>query len=69
MRLSGQLASDLSDYARCYRECYGQAIELNELAAEILGQFVASDRAFRRWQRSHRRGELSDAGKGHRDPG
>jgi len=34
---------------------YGQEIELPELAAEILAQFLAGDRASRRWQRGRAR--------------
>ena len=51
VRLEGTTFSDLEDYRRLYQEKYGQAIELPELAAEILTQFLAGDRGFRRWQR------------------
>lgn len=52
MRLDGGTCSDLEDYRHLYQEEYGQEIELPELAAEILTQFLAGDRAFRRWQRA-----------------
>ena len=52
VRLEGTTFSDLEDYRRLYQEKYGKAIELPELAAEILTQLLAGDRAFRRWQRA-----------------
>lgn len=55
LRLEGTTFSDLEDYRRLYQENYGQEIELPELAAEILTQFLAGDRAFRRWQRGRAR--------------
>ena len=55
VRLEGTTFSDLEDYRNLYQEEYGQAIELPELAAEILTQFLAGDRAFRRWQRARAR--------------
>jgi len=55
LRLEGTTFSDLEDYRRLYQEKYGQEIELPELAAEILAQFLAGDRAFRRWQRGRAR--------------
>ena len=55
LRLEGTTYSDLEDYRLLYQEKYEQEIELPELAAEILTQFLAGDRAFRRWQRGRAR--------------
>ena len=52
LRLQGRLAVDLDDYRALYARAHGQEIELSDLIAAILEQFLASDRAFQRRQRT-----------------
>jgi hypothetical protein len=52
LRLPGRLAADLDDYRALYAQAHGQEIELAVLIEGILEQFMASDRAFQRRQRT-----------------
>ena len=52
LRLPGGLAADLDDYRALYARAHGQEIELPALIEGILEQFLASDRAFQRRQRT-----------------
>jgi len=52
LRLPGRLAADLDDYRALYAQAHGQEIELPALIEGILEQFLASDRAFQRRQRT-----------------
>jgi hypothetical protein len=52
LRLPGRLAADLDDYRALYAQAHGQEIELAALIEGILEQFLASDRAFQRRQRT-----------------
>jgi hypothetical protein len=52
LRLPGRLAADLDAYRELYARVHGQEIELPALIEGIVEQFLASDRAFQRRQRS-----------------
>jgi len=52
LRLPGRLAADLDAYRELYGRVHGHEIELPVLIEGILEQFLASDRAFQRRQRS-----------------
>lgn len=52
LRLPGRLAADLDAYCELYARVHGHEIELTALIEGILEQFLASDRAFQRRQRS-----------------
>ena len=54
-RISVETYQELEFYGLLYAEKYGQPIDTPALAAEILRQFLESDRSFRGWKR-HRAG-------------
>jgi hypothetical protein len=58
-RLDGETHRELELYGELYAEEYGEPIETPALAAEILRQFLAADRAFRGWKRRR-----ADSGNG-----
>lgn len=41
----------LDKYAVFVRDASGREVEAREIAVEMLGQFIASDRQFRQWQK------------------
>jgi hypothetical protein len=49
--LSAKLKGDLDQYIAFVRERSGREVECREVAVEMLGQFVESDREFRQWQK------------------
>lgn len=59
-RLDGDTYAELELYAQMYQAEYGEEIPAPALASEILRQFLAGDRAFRRWKRQRANG-ASDA--------
>ncbi len=50
-RLDAETYQELELYGQLYAQEYGEAIDTAALAAEILRQFLASDRAFKTWKR------------------
>lgn len=58
-RLDAETYQELELYGQLYAHEYGEAIDTAALAAEILRQFLAGDRAFKTWKR--RRGNGADA--------
>jgi hypothetical protein len=63
LRLEADTCSELAAYAELYASEYGEAIDVPRLAAEILRQFLQSDRAFQSWKRRRGR-EGTRAGRG-----
>ena len=57
-RLDAETYQELELYGQLYAQEYGEAIDTAALAAEILRQFLAGDRAFKTWKR--RRGNGAD---------
>jgi hypothetical protein len=55
-RLEAETYQELEMYGLLYAEEYGQAIDTPALAAEILRQFLESDRSFRGWKRQRANG-------------
>jgi hypothetical protein len=55
-RLEAETYQALEMYGLLYAEEYGQAIDTPALAAEILRQFLESDRSFRGWKRRRANG-------------
>jgi hypothetical protein len=55
-RLEAETYQELEMYGLLYAEEYGQAIDTPALAAEILRQFLESDRSFRGWKRRRAHG-------------
>ncbi|MCZ7537628.1 MAG: DUF2274 domain-containing protein [Acidimicrobiia bacterium] len=55
LRLEADTYGELEAYAELYEAEYGDAIDVPKLAAEILRQFLETDRAFRSWKRRQRR--------------
>jgi hypothetical protein len=51
LRINGRLAADLDDYQALYARTHGSEIGLAALVEGILGQFLETDRAFRRKSR------------------
>jgi hypothetical protein len=60
LRLAGRLAADLDAYCELYARVHGHEIELPALIEGIVEQFLASDRAFQRRQRTSASSTLSD---------
>ena len=58
-RLDAETYQELELYGQLYAQEYGEAIDTAALAAEILRQFLAGDRAFKTWKR--RRGNGAGA--------
>ena len=52
LKLPGDLHAALTRYAEYYRHEHGAAIDLPDLLVEMVRTFVATDRAFRAWQRN-----------------
>ena len=44
--MSPELKHALDDYATVYRDAYGEDVAIGDLVPAMLGQFLASDRAF-----------------------
>ena len=65
IRFAAHLYADLEAYGELYRAEYDEAIDIPKLAAEILRQFLQTDRGFRAWKR--RRDRL--AKRAHRTDG
>lgn len=55
LRLEADTFGELEAYAELYEAEYGDAIDVPKLAAEILRQFLETDRAFRSWKKRQRR--------------
>ena len=55
LRLEADSYGELEAYAELYESEYGDAIDVPKLAAEILRQFLETDRAFRSWKKRQRR--------------
>jgi len=60
-RLEAETYQALELYGLLYAEEYGQPIDTPALAAEILRQFLESDRAFRGWKRRRGNGGANRA--------
>jgi hypothetical protein len=60
-RLEAEIHQELELYGLLYGEEYGQAIDTPTLAAEILRQFLESDRSFRAWKRRRANGVAEPA--------
>lgn len=65
LRVEADAYSELEAYAELYEAEYGDAIDVPKLAAEILRQFLETDRAFRSWKKRQRR----DGGRARRANG
>jgi hypothetical protein len=63
LRLEADTCAELAAYAELYAAEYGETIDVPKLAAEILRQFLHSDRAFQSWKRRRGR-EGTRAGRG-----
>lgn len=59
-RLSAEVHDDLRAYADLYEETYQKPIDPKELIADIVLQFLSSDRSFRQWKRRQRAGASND---------
>jgi hypothetical protein len=55
-RLEAEIYQALELYGLLYAEEYGEPIDTPALAAEILRQFLESDRSFRGWKRRRANG-------------
>ena len=65
LRLEADIYGELEAYAQLYEVEYDNAIDVPKLAAEILRQFLQTDRAFRSWKRRQNRdGERPRHGNG-----
>ena len=58
-KVDAETYQELELYSQLYAQEYGEAIDTAALAAEILRQFLAGDRAFKTWKR--RRGNGAGA--------
>lgn len=61
LALEPKLAAELDQYARAYEEAYGERAEIEALIPHMLAKFIASDRAFRRWQTGRSRSGVGPA--------
>jgi hypothetical protein len=52
LKLPGEVHATLTRYAEYYRDEHGAGIEVPALVVEMVRTFLASDRAFRGWQRN-----------------
>ena len=65
LRLEADTYGELEAYAELYEAEYADAIDVPKLAAEILRQFLETDRAFRAWKKRQRRnGARAQRGNG-----
>ena len=60
-RLDSQTHQELELYGQLYAQEYGEAIDTPSLAAEILRQFLAGDRAFKTWKRRQGNGAAANS--------
>lgn len=60
-RLDAETYQELELYGQLYAQEYGEAIDTAALAAEILRQFLADDRAFKTWKRRQGNGAAANS--------